>query len=155
MALTKIENGIEVLLSTEEENIILAEWEANAPKLVDILSSMTAKIKDERNRRWYDGGVKVGTDWFYSTSIAMGEYNSMLFLSSGQIDSYVIRAGWRPMSGGSIDMTVGLLKQIMTNGFIQLGLIDDAAQTHIAELNLSATPETYNYLTNWPLIYGE
>lgn len=143
------------------DNVEVLEWITlgNTPQLAlspsEIITKITNKIKGERDRRWYKGGVKVGTNWFLTTPIAQGEYNSMLLLSQGQLDTYVIRANWRPMSGGVIDMTVGLLNQIITTGFIQLAAIDDASQTHIANVKLSANPSTYNYLTNWPVIYGE
>jgi hypothetical protein len=120
------------------------------------IAAKWSSIKAERDRRRFDGGVKVGVNWFLSNQVAIGEYNTLLAISNGMPDETILRSGWRTMKDGVIvDMTVGLVKQILTAGVAHVAAIDDASQAHKAALEASGAPETYDYSTGWPLIYGE
>lgn len=110
-------------------------------------------IKAYRDDLRFNGGVKVGTNWFYSTGQATGEYNTLLLLSAGIPDTTVLRAGWRTMNGALVDMTPALVKQILTAGFAQVAAIDDVSQSHKAAMEQSATPETYDFSAGWPVVY--
>jgi hypothetical protein len=150
-------NDYAYLLPAGSEQITEAEalaiLAANTP--TPTKSEMWGRIKTERDRRTLDGGCKVAANWFLSTERARGEYTSMAIVSAGAPATYVIVPNWRTMQDGiTVDMTVGLLKQIMTAGLTQANAIDTVAQAHKLAVNASATPETYNYLTGWPAMFG-
>jgi|GEM_PF-3479412 len=108
------------------------------------------RIKTERDRLRFNGGVKVNDHWFLSTAIAAGEYNSLALISVGLPDQTVLRKEWRTMDGTTVDMTPLLVKQILTAGFAQIAAIDDAAQVHKALMEASANPESYDFSSGWP-----
>lgn len=110
-------------------------------------------IKSKRDDLQLNGGVKVGTNWFLTTDRAVGEYTALALIATGLPDTTVLRAGWRTMNGVLIDMTPLLVKQILTAGFTQIAAIDTVAQNHKSAMELSATPETYDFSTGWPLVY--
>lgn len=113
------------------------------------------EIKVERDRRRFEGGVKVGDHWFLSTAIATSEYNSLILMSAGLPETTVLRADWRTMDGAKVDMRPALAKQILAAGFAQVAAIDDAAQAHRAALEASLDPGAYDHLTGWPMVFGE
>lgn len=113
-------------------------------------------IRAERDRRRFEGGVKVGSHWFLSNSVAISEYNTLLAISSALPDETILRSGWRTMEDGVVvDMTVGLVKQILTAGFAHVAAIDDAAQAHRVAMEASPDPASYSYSANWPSVFGE
>jgi hypothetical protein len=110
-------------------------------------------IKAHRDDLRFNGGVKVGTNWFQSTQLATGEYTALHALYNALPDSAVLRADWRTMNGTLIDMTPLLVRQILAAGVAQVMAIDDASQSHKTAMEASATPETYNYSANWPVVF--
>lgn len=129
------------------------------PMLADRTGPTAAEIwqliKAERDRRRFEGGVQVAGHWFQSTAIATGEYSALALLSNGVADVVVLRANWRTMDGATVDMTAGLVKQILAAGFAQVAAIDDAAQAHRAAMEASADPSAYDYTAGWPPVFGE
>lgn len=111
------------------------------------------RIKAERDRRRFEGGVKVGAHWFLSTAIATSEYNSLVLISAEMPSAGVLRAAWRTMDGATVDMTPSLVRQILAAGFAQVAAIDDAAMAHKAALAISQDPATYDYSGGWPDIF--
>jgi hypothetical protein len=125
------------------------------PSRVVAISNQWTSIKAERDRRRFNGGVKVGEHWFLSTSIATSEYNTLLLLSSGLDNATVLRAAWRTMDGAKVDMTPALVKQILTSGFASVAAIDDAALAHKAAMESSNDPAAYDFSSGWPDIFLE
>lgn len=107
-----------------------------------------------RDKKRFEGGVKVGEHWFLSTQVAMSEYASLALLSASLAPSTVLRSGWRTMSGATVDMTPSLVGQIMAAGFAQVAAIDDAAQAHKAAIYASADPTAYDFSSGWPAVYS-
>lgn len=144
------------------ENITLNDWAEyqdwlripnNAPLPVTPPSKeeIWAKIKAKRDFLTLEGGCKVGEHWFLSTERARGEYTSMVIVTSGAPPSYVIVPNWRTMKDGVVvDMTVSLVKQILTAGLTQAAAIDIATQGHRAAMEASETPWTYDFSQGWP-----
>lgn len=130
----------------------LSKAEADARRAPTV-QGMWERIKQERDRLRFDGGVKVGAYWFKSTKLATSEYNSIVQISSGIPDTTVLRAGWRTMDGTTVDMTPALAKQILTAGFAQVAAIDDVAQAHMAAVEKVADPAAYDFSTGWPATF--
>ena len=123
------------------------------PPLITRQAERWALIKAHRDNLQLNGGVKVGTNWFSTTERAVGEYTVLAVRSAGLPDATILRAGWRTMNGPLVDMTVLLIKQILDAGFTQIAAIDNVSQNHKASMLLSATPETYDFSTGWPVVY--
>jgi hypothetical protein len=125
-----------------------------APKsLIDRQAERWELIKKHRDDLRFNGGVKVGQNWYLSTQLATSEYNALLALYGAMPDTTVLRAAWRAMNGALIDMTPLLVRQILTSGVAQVMAIDDVSQAHKTAMEQSATPETYDYSAGWPEIY--
>jgi hypothetical protein len=112
-------------------------------------------IKKYRDNLQLNGGVKVGTNWFLTTERAVGEYTVLAVKSqrSNLPDATILRAGWRTMNGALVDMTPGLIAQILDAGFAQIAAIDTVSQSHKTAMEQSATPETYDYSAGWPVVF--
>lgn len=110
------------------------------------------KIKIKRDSLRFNGGVKVGDNWFLSSQSAAIEYNSILNL--GVSNSTVIRPNWRTMNGAAVSMTPALAKQIIAAGFQQAAAIDDAAQAHKTAMESSLDPAAYDFTGGWPETFG-
>ena len=114
------------------------------------------EIKAERDRRRFEGGVKVAQCWFKSDNQAVGEYTAMATLGAAIPESTVLREAWRTMHPSTtIQMTPALAKQILFAGFSSIAAIDDAAIVHLTALSASLNPESYDFSTGWPLTYQE
>lgn len=111
------------------------------------------EIKAERDRLRFEGGVKVGGNWFLSNQTATTEYNSIINL--GAPDATVIRANWRTMDGAEVPMSPGLAKQIIVAGFAQAAAIDDTALAHKSAMEASVDPASYDFSAGWPEVYEE
>ena len=119
------------------------------------IDNMWSKIKTERDRRRFNGGVEVGDYWFLTTATATGEYVTLQLLASGQADTVVLRDAWRTMSGETVLMTVALVKEIVPASFAKVVATDDAALAHKAAMEALADPSTYDYSGGWPKVFGE
>ena len=124
------------------------------PTIDELRSTMWGRIKAERDRRRFEGGVKVGDHWYLSTAVAMSEYNSLTLLSTGRPDNTVLRSGWRTMDGAKVDMTAGLVRQILLAGFATVAANDDAAEAHKAALVACDDPALYDFSFGWPSIFS-
>lgn len=114
------------------------------------------RIKVERDRRRFDGGVKVGTHWFLSTQQATSEYMAVILLGSALPAGTVLRAAWRTMTAGvTVDMTAALAAQILGSGFQSIAAIDDAAQRHRGAMEASADPAAYDFSGGWPAVFAD
>lgn len=105
------------------------------------------KLKQLRDSKRFEGGVKVGDNWFRTDAIATGEYTALNILGAGLPDTTVLRANWRTMSGALVDMTPALVKQILFAGFAQVAALDDVSQTK----RLDDTDVN----VGWPEVYVE
>lgn len=120
------------------------------------IDSITERIKAERDRRRYEGGVKVGSHWFKSGRDQAIEYSNLAAMAqfAGLPDSAVLRQGWRTMADGvTVDMTPLLAKQIVLAGGANWMAVDDAAKAHIAAASAAASPASYDFSGGWPEVY--
>lgn len=124
----------------------------NSIPIEKIKANKFEEIKSKRDYLRFNGGIKVGDNWFLSTQIAATEYNSIINLEVS--NTTVVRSNWRTMNGALVDMTKSLAKQIIAAGIQQAAAIDDAALAHKAAMEASADPAAYDFSGGWPETFG-
>lgn len=117
----------------------------------DYKEDMWDLIKVERDRRKNDGGVKVGANWYHSDTSSRIQQLGLVMMGAGLPANLY----WKTMSGGFVIMTPTLAMQIFQSVAASDMAIFTVAEQKKAVMIASATPETYDYLSGWPLIYGE
>jgi hypothetical protein len=117
----------------------------------DIKVDMWDAIKAERDRRKNDGGYKVGANWYHSdTSSRIQQLGLVMMGANLPANLY-----WKTMGGGFVVMTQTLALQIFQTAAASDMAIFTVAEQKKAAMLASADPATYDYLSGWPLIYGE
>ncbi len=122
----------------------------------NVVADISSRINAHRDSLRFNGGIKVGGNWFRSDAIATAEYNTLLLLSAGQADTMVLRAGWRAMNGTKVDMTPALVKQILLAGFAKVAEIDDVSEGHKEALGAAADVDelaAYDWQAGWPEVF--
>lgn len=129
-------------LSKEE----LDTWIVERVKL-----DMWELIKAERDRRTQTGGYKVGSYWFHSDQVSRIQQLALVLLGPN------VPAGllWKTLSGTFVPMSPTLAQQIFGTAVVSDTIIFGAAEQKRAAMEASEDPANYDYLSNWPLIYGE
>lgn len=115
-----------------------------------IKTDMWKLIQVERDRR-KAGGVKVGADWFHSDDASRIQQLGLVMMGANMPQNIM----WKTMAGSFVQMTPTLAGQIFqATAASDMTIFTIAEQKKVAMM-ASADPETYQYLTGWPLIYGE
>lgn len=123
----------------------LDTWIANY-----VRSQIASSILAERDRR-RSGGVKVGTYWFHSDDASRIQQLGLVMFGANMPNNIM----WKTMSGAFVLMTPTLATQIFQAVAVSDMTIFSVAEQKKAALLVSASPQTFDYLTGWPLIYGE
>lgn len=114
-------------------------------------NAMWEQIKKERDRRKSEGGYKVGANWYHSDDTSRIQQIGLVMLGANMPGGIM----WKTMAGSFILMTPTLAGQIF-----QAALTSDMTIFTVAEQKKTAMDaltdlRDYNYLSGWPLIYGE
>jgi hypothetical protein len=115
-----------------------------------IRSQLLTAILAERDRR-RNGGVKVGTNWFHSDDPSRIQQLGLVMFGANMPANIM----WKTMSGSFVLMTPTLALQIFQASAGSDMTIFGVAEQKKAALLASSSPDTFDYLTGWPLIYGE
>ncbi len=118
--------------------------------LIDAKNDMWEKIKNERDRR-KAGGVQVGTDWFHSDDNSRIQQLGLVMFGTNMPSNIM----WKTMTGTFVQMTPTLASQIFSAVASSDMTIFAVAEQHRTNMEASSDPTSYNYLTGWPLIFGE
>lgn len=121
-----------------------------AIELTEIKIEMWRKIQVERDRR-KSGGVKVGNDWYHSDDASRIQQLALVMFGANMPANIM----WKTLSGSFVLMTPTLAMQIFAASAASDQAIFTQAEIHKATMNASPDPAAYNYLTGWPLTYGE
>lgn len=107
-------------------------------------------IKAERDRR-KAGGVKVGAKWFHSDDASRIQQMALVMMGAS------IPAGlqWKTMDGSFITMTQAVAGNVFAAAAASDQAIFSVAEGHRVAMEAIADPESYDYSTGWPKIYGE
>jgi hypothetical protein len=111
---------------------------------------MWESIKGERDRR-KAGGVKVGNYWFHSDDTSRIQQIALVMLGAN------IPAGlqWKTMDGTFTTMTQTLAGQIFGAIVMSDQNVFAIAEQKKAAMETLEDPLSYDYLSDWPIIYGE
>jgi len=113
--------------------------------------SMWLLIQGERDRRKTTGGYKVGNYWFHSDDTSRIQQLALTMMGANMPSGIM----WKTMSGDFVLMTPTLAGQIFQAAAASDISIFSVAEAKKAEMLATSTPATYNYLSGWPLMYGE
>ena len=108
-------------------------------------------IKGERDRRRSVGGYKVGNYWFHSDDSSRIQQLGLVMSGQNLPGSFM----WKTMSGDFVQMTPTLAVQIFQAGGVSDIALFTVAEQKRAALAIATDLENYDYLSGWPLIYGE
>ena len=109
------------------------------------------QIKTERDRRKEINGYKVGNFWFHSDTTSRIQYLALVMLGQSMPNNIM----WKTMSGEFVQMTPTLAQQVFQAAMTFDITIFTVAEQKKVEAWALNDPMSYNYLTGWPLGYGE
>lgn len=113
-------------------------------------SDMWALIKEERDRRKF-AGVKVGANWFHSDDSSRIQQLGLVMMGANMPSNIM----WKTLSDIFVLMTPTLAAQIFQAMAVSDTVIFGIAEQKKNEMYASADPLVYDYLSGWPLVYGE
>jgi hypothetical protein len=115
----------------------------------EIVNSKVTTIKSERDRRIQICGYKVGNNWYHSDTFSRTQQMGLVMLGAN------IPAGtkWKTMDGSFVTMTQTLAGQIFAAAVAKDIATFAAAETHIAAVKASDTPNSYDFSQGWPEVY--
>lgn len=122
-----------------------------APSVEQVKVEKRGAIKAERDRRAQKGGYRVGTAWFHSDVFSRSQQIGLMMLGA----NIPANLQWKTMDGSFVQMTQTLAGQVFAAAAASDQAIFAAAEAHRAAMEASATPETYDFSTGWPKVYGE
>ena len=147
--------------NADGRGVFIARWSYTQPKptlaQLDAVKNQSefiplwTRIKAERDRRSTLGGYKVGTKWFHSDSPSRIQQIGLVLAGA----SLPLNLQWKTMDGSFITMTPTLAVQVFQSAIANDTAIFTVAETHKAGVEASAMPSNYNFLTGWPLAFGE
>jgi hypothetical protein len=129
---------------------IPAKEDLDAAWLDIIRNEIWLKIKAERDRR-KEGGVLVESKWFHSDDTSRIQHLGLV-LFGPNIPANLM---WKTMDGTFVLMTQSLANNIFASIATKDQNIFKLAEEKKQQMIASNDPESYDYLTGWPKIYGE
>lgn len=113
--------------------------------LVESETLVWEKIKAERDKR-KDGGFKVNGWWFHSDPPSRVQHLGLVILGNSLPPGVM----WKTMSNEFVSLTPTIVTQIFQAGLQLDTALFSRAEYHRMQMELSGTPETYNFSTGWP-----
>lgn len=116
------------------------------------------RIKNYRDLR-EESGVSVTVNgtayWFHSDVKSLIKYLFLLFLATVFSSVYPSALKWKTMGG--LEVQLGIMDVIaIFNKVLYIGqVVFELGRQHRAAMLLVDDPDTYDYTTGWPPIYGE
>lgn len=123
------------------------------------------RIKAERDRRLFEGGILSGGRWFHSDTdskllyLRMEQQADAILAAGGSPDDPIMVDGiqqqWKLMDNSFCAMTVGIVKQLVLDAEVQVARVFRAAEQHRLAMLESDAPQDYDFTGGWPLAYWE
>lgn len=128
----------------------LADWPPQAT-LAQRRESVKERIKAFRDQRAVSGGYQVGGFWYHSDVFSRSQQMGLFML--GQ--NIPVGLEWKTMPGSKVPMSSTLASQIFSAASASDVALFAAAETHLQNVDVSESPETYDFSGGWPPVYGE
>jgi len=135
------ESGNQLPLKTD-----LDIWIINQIKL-----DMKSLIQTERDRRKLSGGYAVDSYWYHSDDTSRIQQLALVMLGTN-LPSGIM---WKTRSGAFVEMTQTLAGQIFNAAVTSDQTLFTVSEQKTAAMLASQDPANYDYLSGWPLSYGE
>lgn len=123
------------------------------------------RIKAERDRRLFEGGILSDGRWFHSDTdsklmyLRMEQQADAILAAGGSLDDPIMVDGiqqqWKLMDNSFCALTVGIIKQLGVDAEIQVARVFRAAEQHRLAMLESDAPQDYDFTGGWPLAYWE
>ena len=131
---------------------LLQDGELVAPPSTPLIERQAAaweRIKTERDRR-KSLGVKVGAHWYHSDADSRIQQISLFVMGAA-----VPPIQWKTLTTSPppvfVTMTQAIAGGIFKNTAASDAAVFAAAETHRVAMEASATPETYDFSSGWPV----
>jgi hypothetical protein len=112
---------------------------------------MWRRIQTERDRR-IANGVKVGTYWFHTDPSSRIQQLGLVLMGANLPTGIM----WKTLGGQFVAMTPTLAVQIFQASGTQDATIFGVAEYHKGRMLATLPdPTVYNFMTAWPLTFGE
>lgn len=112
------------------------------------LDSLWKALKQVRDTRQLDGGVKVGDVWFHSDLASRAKYTNVVLTDS-------LLPSWKAMGGVYVEMTATLARAVLQAIADNDDAVFAVANAHRGALEASDAPEQYDWYAGWPLSFAE
>lgn len=129
----------------------LPSYLAEPLSLADRRLMVSNKIKAYRNSRNSNGGYPAAGKWFHSDQPSRIQQLSLFSLGA----SIPPGLNWKTLDGSFIAMTQSVAAAVFAAALNQDVATFAAAEVHLAAVAVSSDPESYDYSTGWPAIFGE
>lgn len=133
-------------------------WYLNNEYLQNAKDMMWQRIKSYRDER-EDSGVKMVIDtvnyWFHSDTKSLIKYIFLMILSMFFASQFPNALKWKTLSGDKVALNTGIIINLFFTILNYGGVVFEVAEQHKAAMQQSTDPLNYNYLSGWPLIFGE
>lgn len=116
----------------------------------EMQTKMWLLIQAERDRR-KAAGRKVGNYWFHSDDPSRIQQIGLVIFGASMPTGIM----WKTMAGDFVSMTPTLAGQIFQAQAVADTILFGLAEQKKAAMLLLSDPTTYDYLSGWPLVYGE
>lgn len=154
---TTLQSSVEYDADTNFKAIQQSEFEVLSKPMQPVPSPDQQKldawlrIKTERDRRIQNGGYKVGAKWFHSDTFSRTQQMGLVMMGA----NIQANTAWKTMDGSFVVMTQALAGQIFGTAAASDIAIFTTAETHRATMEASPDPAAYDFLSGWPVAYGE
>jgi hypothetical protein len=119
-------------------------------QLLETRARVWKEIQAERDRR-KSNGVKVGDNWFHTDDASRIQQIGLVMFGVNLPPGIL----WKTLSGNFVPMTPTLAMQIFMGVAASDIAIFAVAEQHKGAMLASQNPREYNYLSGWPLTFGE
>lgn len=153
----------------DNENEIISKEILDGLSLNILRERVWDNIKEYRDKRKF-GGIYVSGKWFHNDPDSRTQWIGLkdkardIISANGPMTTVltiqhpiygILPINWNTMDNSSIPVTVQLAFDILAKTGDTDGVLYGVALYHKAQVYNSSDPESYNYKTLWPPIYGE
>lgn len=123
-----------------------------AQKLRAAKDAKIREIKTERDRRKFNG-VKISGKWIHTDTYSRTQWMALI-MDQMLLDTPVPPIPWTTMDGTVVTTTIELAKAVFTATKTLDVMAFARSAAHIAQVEASTDPATYDFSGGWPETFG-